>query len=46
MVTRREVLGAFGVAVAWGGSLAGFGHQTKKDRPKLETVTLTISGMT
>jgi hypothetical protein len=47
MLTRRELLGAFGIVVtAWDGTLATFGPQTKKDQPKLETVTLDISGMT
>lgn len=47
MLTRRELLGAFGIAVAaWDARLAGFGQPTKKNRPKLETVTLAISGMT
>jgi hypothetical protein len=47
MLTRRELLGAFGIAIAvWDGRLAAFGHQPKKDQPKLETVTLAISGMT
>lgn len=47
MLTRRELLGAFGIAVAaWDARLDAFGHQTKKDRQKVETVTLAISGMT
>lgn len=47
MLTRRELLGAFGIAVAaWDARLVAFGQQTKKDQPKLETVTLAISGMT
>lgn len=47
MLTRRELLGAFGIAVAaWDARSAAFGQQKKKDQPKLETVTLAISGMT
>ncbi len=46
-MTRRELLGTFGIAVAaWDGGLAAFGQQEKKNQPKLETVTLAISGMT
>jgi hypothetical protein len=47
MLTRRELLGAFGIAVAgWDGGLAEIGQDKKKNQPKLTTVTLAISGMT
>ena len=47
MLTRRELFGAFGIAVAaWDAMIAAPDQQTKKDQPKLETVTLAISGMT
>lgn len=47
MWTRRELLAAFGIGVAaWDARVAAVGQRTKKDRPKLETVTLAISGMT
>jgi hypothetical protein len=47
MLTRRELLGAFGMAVAVShGKLAAPGQRTKKNPPKLATVTLAIAGMT
>lgn len=47
MLTRRELFAAFGIVVAaWDVRLAAVGQRTKEDRPKLETVTLAISGMT